>query len=503
MEKILLRQLHPSNVISVQGNQDVAITSVTFDSRKACPGCLFVALPGSNVDGAAFIDDAIKRGAAAVVTQNSIENLNMPVIRVTDARQALSEIAKIFFDDPTSKMQVIGVTGTKGKTTTTYLVQSILRQVHGQAFRIGSVEHDLGFETKPARNTTPESLDIVSMLASALKNGVKAGVMEVSSHALKTWRVEDLTFAAAGFTNLSLEHTEFHPTMEDYYQAKRRLFLELLPRGHPAVIAVDDEYGRRLAEDCRKAGVQFKTISMNSENSDADFKVVDNVSNRDGKQKFTLKAPDQQIALEISLVGKFNIFNSMMATALCRSIGVPWTAITAGLASVVTVPGRFESIPNNKGLTVIVDYAHAPAALQNVLSAARQLTTGRLLTVFGCGGNRSREKRPVMGRIAAAMSDITIVTSDNPRKERPEDIIAEIMSGINSLSANERGEVHVEVDRRKAIALAISLARPGDLILIAGKGHETGQTFADRTIPFDDREVAREYLQGVSNAYNA
>ncbi|RCK81331.1 MAG: UDP-N-acetylmuramoylalanyl-D-glutamate--2,6-diaminopimelate ligase [Candidatus Ozemobacter sibiricus] len=491
------RQLHPRTVLASRGHQDVPISSVTFDSRQVSPGSLFVALPGATVDGATFIDDAIRRGAAAIVTEIPIDGLPVPAIQVPDARRALSEIACTFYGHPSSRMTVIGITGTKGKTTTTYLIQSILRRAHGQAFRLGTVEYDLGFTRLPARNTTPESLELVSLLAQALKKGVTAGVMEVSSHALKTWRVEDLTFAAAGFTNLSLEHSEFHPTMEDYYQAKRRLFLELLPRGRPAVIGIDDEWGRRLAEDCRQAGIRFRTLSLT--NPQADFVAADLAPNA-VSQRFTLVAQGQRIPIDLPLVGSFNVANAMMAAALCQGLGIPWAAITEGLATVGTVPGRFETIPNARGLTVIVDYAHSPAALQNVLAAARPLTKGRLITVFGCGGNRSREKRPVMGRLSATLSDITVVTSDNPRKEKPEDIIAEIMAGITPLAPTERGEVQVEPDRRKAIALAIGLARPGDLVLIAGKGHETGQTFADRTIPFDDREVAREYLEGPTHA---
>ncbi len=497
MPPLPLRQLHPRTVTASRGHQDVPISSVTFDSRQAGPGSLFVAMPGATFNGAAFVDDAIRRGAAAVMTQGPIDTLPVPAIQVPDARRALSEIARAFFADPSSRMTLIGITGTKGKTTTTYLIQNILRRAYGQAFRFGTVEYDLGFTRLPARNTTPESLDLVSLLASALEKGVTAGVMEVSSHALKTWRVEDLTFAAAGFSNLSLEHSEFHPTMEDYYQAKRRLFLELLPRGRPAVIAIDDEWGRRLADDCRQAGVRFRTLSLSD--ARADFVAAD-LAPTAGGQRFTLVAQGQRIGVEIPLVGGFNVANAMMAAALCQGLGVPWAAITEGLANVGTVPGRFESIPNGKGLTVIVDYAHSPAALQNVLAAARPLTQGRLITVFGCGGNRSREKRPVMGRLSATLSDITVVTSDNPRQEKPEEIIAEIMAGITPLAANERGEVLVEPDRRKAIGLAVSLARPGDLVLIAGKGHETGQTFADRTVPFDDREVARECLEGASHA---
>ncbi|NLI76949.1 MAG: UDP-N-acetylmuramoyl-L-alanyl-D-glutamate--2,6-diaminopimelate ligase [Candidatus Riflebacteria bacterium] len=492
-----LRHLHPRSVLATIGNQDTPIQSVVYDSRQAGPGCLFVAMPGQTHDGAAFLADAVGRGAAAVVTQGDLAGLTVPAIRVPDARQALSEIARAFHGDPSSRLTLVGITGTKGKTTTTYLVQAILARKFGTAFRFGTVEYDLGFSRLPARNTTPESLELVSLMAAALDKGVTAGVMEVSSHALKTWRVEDLTFAAAGFSNLSLEHTEFHPTMEDYFQAKRRLFLDLLPRGRPAIIAVDDEYGRRLVEDCRHAGVRFQTLSLTD--TRADFHAARLTRTATG-QAFDLVALGQRVPLELPLVGGFNVANALMAAALGHAVGADWTAVAAGLAAVGTVPGRFESIPNTRDLTVIVDYAHSPAALENVLRAARPMARCRLITVFGCGGNRSHEKRPVMGRLAATLSDVTVVTSDNPRQEQPEDIIAQIVAGIAAVPAADKGAVHVEPDRHKAIELALSLARPGDLVLIAGKGHETGQTFADRTVPFDDREVARHCLEAATHA---
>jgi len=483
-------------ILEQSGSLDVEIKGITFDSRKAEPGFLFVAMPGSASDGAMFISDAIKRGATAVVTQGDIAGLTVPAVRVADARRALSSIARAFHDDPSKGLLLLGITGTKGKTTTTYLVQSILRQAFGQAFRFGTVEYDLGFDVRPAKNTTPESLDLSAMLSEAASHGIRAGIMEISSHALKTFRVEDLTFSAAGFSNLSMEHTEFHPSMEEYFQAKRRLFLELLPADKTAVIAVDDDWGRRLTEECRKAGRTVRTVSVRGE---ADIHASD-IKLSGMSTAFTLVAEGESRPCRIALAGEFNIFNALMAAGLCRSIGIAWNAIIDGITTLATVPGRFESIANNRHLTVIVDYAHSPAALENLLHAVRPLATrGRVISVFGCGGNRSTEKRPVMGRLSATLADVTVVTSDNPRKEKPEDIISQIMAGIESLPASQRREIHVEADRRKAIALAIGMAKPGDVLLIAGKGHETGQTFADRTVPFDDRLVAKELLEGVSS----
>ncbi len=487
-----LRTLLPASVIDSRGNLDAPITAVAFDSRRCSDGTLFVALPGAAHDGAAFIADAIAKGAAAVVTEGSLDGLSVPCVRVANARQALSFIAKAFYDHPSARMKVIGITGTKGKTTSTYLTQSILKQHYGRAFRFGTVEYDLGFTVRGARNTTPESLEIASMLNEALTQQVQTGVMEVSSHALKTWRVEDLTFAAAGFTNLTLEHTEFHPDMEDYFQAKRRLFCELLPADRTAVVGIDDDYGVRLVHELQQMKRLVKTVSVTGR--DADIR-VEELNMQSTMSRFVLATEGRRYPAVIHLPGPFNVFNAALSAGLTRTIGVPWSAIVTGLDELKQVPGRFESIANDRGITVIVDYAHSPASLENVLKAVRTMTSKRVISVFGCGGNRSSDKRPIMGRLSAMLADVTIVTSDNPRKEDPHEIVKQIMVGVDQLPTHERHEVLVEVDRRKAIAQGIAMAQPGDVVLIAGKGHETGQTFADRTIPFDDREVAREILQ--------
>jgi len=494
---IPLSKLIPQDAVVVTGNMRTLVSRIAFDSRKVTPGTLFAALNGSNFDGNNYIADAIKAGAIAILTEKDITNPNVPIIRVPNARKALSFLAKIFYDDPSARLQLAGITGTKGKTTTTYMMQSILRQKFDQAFRLGTVEYDLGFTKRPAKNTTPESLDLVEILHEISRKGIKAGVMEVSSHALKTWRVEDITFAAVGFTNLSLEHTEFHPNMEDYYQAKRRLFIELLPPDGTAVININDEFGKRLHKDCLKAGKKISTIAL--EDADADLFTSDLKLNGTCSE-FILSQQGEKFSLKLSLPGKFNVMNALMAAALSRCLEIEWRQIITGLERIKTVPGRFESIANSRDITVIVDYAHSPAALENVLITARPLTQGKMITVFGCGGNRSQEKRPVMGKISVALSDITIVTSDNPRKEKPEEIISQIMAGINSLNHDPNKKIFSEADRRKAIVMALSMAKKGDLVIIAGKGHETGQTFSDHTLPFDDREVAREILEGNEHA---
>jgi UDP-N-acetylmuramoyl-L-alanyl-D-glutamate--2,6-diaminopimelate ligase len=488
-----LQHLVPPETLEVTGDLGVSISGITYDSRRAGPGLLFVALTGANVDGHTFISQAVAQGAAAVLVEKPVAGLPVPVIRVPDTRKALSFMAAAFFDRPSENVTLIGVTGTKGKTTTTYLIQSILKRRHGQAFRFGTVEHDLGKIVLPAKNTTPESLDLMTLLHDAAQSGSRAGVMEVSSHALKGTRVSHLQFAAAGFTNLSLEHTEFHPNMEDYFLAKRRLFTELLPQGRRAVVNLDDAYGERLANELRAVGVPLTGISL--QRPDADLR-VENLQITGTRSSFTFIAEGASHPCTIALPGHFNVSNALMAAALCRAVGADWAQIIAGLQDVERVPGRFETIRNERGVTVIVDYAHSPQALENVIKAARPLAIKRVITVFGCGGNRSHEKRPVMGKIAAELSDVAIVTSDNPRREKPEDIIEMIMGGVRQVPENARAEIHVEADRRKAIGLAVALAQSGDVLLIAGKGHETGQTFADKVVPFDDREMAREFLQG-------
>ncbi|GAB4271260.1 MAG: UDP-N-acetylmuramoyl-L-alanyl-D-glutamate--2,6-diaminopimelate ligase [Candidatus Rifleibacteriota bacterium] len=486
-----LRSILPGNVVSTTGILDIEITGIAFDSRQVHKGYLFCALSGHNIDGNAFIFDAIERGAAAIVTEASRKNIEVPVVKVDNARKALSEISRKFYDDPSEKIKLIGITGTKGKTTITYLTQSILKKAFDKAFRIGTVEYDMEYETILARNTTPESQVIFSMLDQALKNGIKYGVMEVSSHALKTWRVEDVSFSVAGFTNLSLEHTEFHPDMDDYFNTKKRLFLELKKADKPAIIGIDNDYGKKLADELKELGKPVYTVSVHD--TQADFYTKN--------QKMTGLSSDFEIchgnevhSCHINLAGEFNIINALMAAALCKFAGADWNSITAGISSLKNVPGRFETIKNDRGINVIVDYAHSPAALENVLKTVRPITKKKVIVVFGCGGNRSQEKRPVMGKIAYENADIIVVTSDNPRKEQPESIIEQILMGIPKESDKQK-TVLKEVDRKAAILKALSMADAGDSVVIAGKGHETGQYFADRTIPFDDREVARNFFK--------
>ena len=485
-----LKDILPSNIIETVGNLDVEITGITFDSRKVKKGDLFVALSGNNIDGAIFLFDAIHHGAVAAIIEGNRKNVEIPIIKVQNARAALSEISAKFYNNPSEKMQLIGITGTKGKTTISYMVQSILAKAFGEAFRMGTIEYDMVKEVIKAPNTTPESQIIHSLLAKALENGITHGVMEVSSHALKLWRVENVSFAVAGFTNLSLEHTEFHTDMDDYYNAKKRLFLELPQKDKKVVIGIDNEYGQKLLKDCKKANLNVTTVSVS--NKEADIFATEAKITSTGSE-FIIHGNGEEKKCRINLGGEYNLFNALMAAGMCKVSGVSLEDICAGLENLKSVPGRLESVENDKGINIIVDYAHSPDALKNVLSALKQVATKRIITVFGCGGNRSKEKRPIMGKTALELSDIIVVTSDNPRREDPQSIINEIMSGIKGINCYDK-EIHQIVDRKEAIFKALSIAEPGDTVLIAGKGHETGQYFSDRTIPFDDREVAKSFF---------
>ncbi|PKL48011.1 MAG: UDP-N-acetylmuramoyl-L-alanyl-D-glutamate--2,6-diaminopimelate ligase [Candidatus Riflebacteria bacterium HGW-Riflebacteria-2] len=487
-----LRSILPSNTVSTTGVLDIEIGGIAFDSRYVRKGDLFVALNGQHIDGSAFIFDAIERGAAAVITESSRKNIEVPVVKVKDARQALSEVSGEFYDNPSQKVKLLGITGTKGKTTITYLAQAILKKAFGHAFRIGTVEYDMEVQKIPASNTTPESQVLHSLIDMALRNGIKQGVVEVSSHSLKTWRVEHLHFAVAGFTNLSIEHTEFHPDMNDYFNAKKRLFTDIAALDKPCIISIDDEYGKKMANECKAAGVNVKTLSL-LDNS-ADF-YCENLKLSGIGSDFVFCHGGAKQPCHINMPGEYNVFNALMAGAMCMAIGADITAVSNGIGAVKHVPGRLEAIINDQGINVVVDYAHSPAALENVLKAMRPVTKNRLITVFGCGGNRSLEKRPIMGKVAVKYSDMVVVTSDNPRKEQPEAIIEQIMQGINEAGIEGDKKVIQDTDRKSAIFKALEAAKSGDTVVIAGKGHETGQYFADRTIPFDDREVARSFFR--------
>ena len=451
--------------IEVAGRRDVDVNDLAYDTRRVEPGALFFCVPGTRADGHDFAPDAVTRGAVALVVERPLE-LPVPQLVVDDARAAMAVAADAFFDEPTRELQVAGVTGTNGKTTTAFLLYAILAAAGRRPGLLGTIESRVGGERRAVVRTTPEAIDLQRTFREMLDAGDRSCAMEASSHAAELRRLDRVRFSCLVFTNLSQDHLDFHGTMARYFDAKRGLFLGDGPP--PAAINVGDEWGRRLAAE-RPDALTFGTAPR------------------------ARIGPDALSGVDLRLPGRFNAENALGALAAARLLGVDEAAIVRGLESVRSVPGRFEPVDEGQPFRVIVDYSHKPGALESVLRTARELASGRVICVFGCGGDRDRGKRPLMGRIASSLADLTIVTSDNPRSEDPEAIIDEILAGV-------AGEVEVEPDRAHAIAQAIERAQEGDVVVIAGKGHEQGQELADRTIPFDDREVARETLRRLGAA---
>jgi UDP-N-acetylmuramoyl-L-alanyl-D-glutamate--2,6-diaminopimelate ligase len=467
-----------ADVAGARGDIDVEILDLAYDSRRVETGTLFFCVPGEKVDGHEFAAAAIEAGATALVVEGELD-LDVTQLVVDDARVAMGPLAARFWGDPTARLQVAGITGTNGKTTTAFLLREILEAAGTGCGLLGTVKQVVGGAEEEVERTTPEAIDLQRAFARMLDAGDGACAMEVSSHALALHRVDGVRFAVALFTNLTQDHLDFHADMEDYFAAKRLLF-ETEPA--VAVVNVDDPYGRRLAEE-----VECTTFSV--EGAAADF-VARGVEFDAAGARFTIAWAGGDAEIRTGLPGHFNVANALGAFAAAVALGVEPAAAAEGLAAAARVPGRFEPIDEGQPFTVLVDYAHTPDSLENVLRAARRITEGRLIVVFGAGGDRDRDKRPKMGRWGAELADLAVVTSDNPRSEQPEEIIAEILAGID-----ERDGVEVEPDRRAAIALALTRAEPGDTVVIAGKGHEQGQEFENgRKVPFDDREVAREEL---------
>jgi UDP-N-acetylmuramoyl-L-alanyl-D-glutamate--2,6-diaminopimelate ligase len=459
----------------VVGDAAVEVVDLVYDSRKVEPGSLFFCVVGEKVDGHELGARVVEEGAAALVVERELTELAVPQIVVPDSRAAMAPLAARFWGDPTAELRVAGVTGTNGKTTTAFLIREILQAADVRAGLLGTVKQVVGGVEKEVVRTTPEAIELQASFRQMLEGGDEACAMEVSSHALTLHRADAIHFEVALFTNLTQDHLDFHATMEEYFVAKRKLF-EMGPR--VMIVNVDDPYGRRLAEE-------FDCVTFSAEGAEADYSARD-VSFDAGGATFDLGG----MRLRTLLPGHFNVANALGAFAAAEAMGVGGDIAAAGLARAARVPGRFEPIDEGQGFAVLVDYAHTPDSLENVLRAARRLTEGRVISVFGAGGDRDRDKRPKMGKAGADLSDLTVVTSDNPRSEDPEKIVAEVAAG-----AGGAGELEVVVDRRAAIALALGRARPGDTVVIAGKGHEQGQEFEEgRKIPFDDREVAREEL---------
>ena len=461
---------------------DRDVSSLAYDNRLVSSGALFFCVPGYTRDGHEFAADAVARGAAALVVERSV-NAGVPEVVVPSVRAAMAPAAARFYGDPTARLQTVGVTGTNGKTTSAFLVQALLDAAGRQSGLLGTVKSVIGGIERDVLRTTPEAIDLQRTFRQMLDAGDQACVMEVSSHALTLHRADAIHFAAAIFTNLTQDHLDFHETMEEYFAAKRKLFTDLAPTH--AIVNVDDPYGARLAADLGDA----VTFALDGE---ASYRAGALQTGLDGSQ-FTVLAPDGVFELSSPLSGRFNVSNVLGAFAAARSLGVEADVAIEAIAAAGQVPGRFQAVHEGQDFAVLVDYAHTPDSLENVLRAARGVTEGRLHVVFGCGGDRDRGKRPLMGEIAARLADRVIVTSDNPRSEDPSAIIDEILVGSGP-------DVEHEVDRRIAIEHAISTAAAGDVVVIAGKGHEQGQEFeGGRKIPFDDVTVAREILRGTAS----
>jgi UDP-N-acetylmuramoyl-L-alanyl-D-glutamate--2,6-diaminopimelate ligase len=469
-------------------NGDLEIAEVAYDSRKVNPGTLFVAIRGEKTDGNNFVSDAMARGAVAIVSEmTKPETLpaEIPWIKVQDARKALAGVAANYFGRPADVLKLVGVTGTNGKTTTSYLVDSILRAAGCEVGLFGTIAYRLVRETRPASHTTPESLDLQSFLADVVRAGGTHAVLEASSHALALDRLWGCPFAVAIFTNLTRDHLDYHKTFDEYFAAKRRLF-EGTGAAAPgaAVINRDDAYGKQLA------GLAARTLTYGLEPG-AEITTRKPAISFSGIE-FTAETPLGKIEIRSPLVGRINVYNILAAIGAGVALDLAREVIAAGVAQLSAVPGRFERIDAGQPFLVVVDYAHTDDALRNLLSTAKELNAdGRIITLFGCGGDRDRAKRPLMGEAAGRSSDIVVLTSDNPRSEDPLLIINDAIVGVQRTKAKSL----VEPDRERAIEIALNEARAGDIVLLAGKGHETSQVLRDRTIAFDDREMARRKLR--------
>mgnify|MGYP000916653150 CR=1 FL=1 len=487
-----------------RGDMGLPVSGIAYDSRRVEPGFLFVAIRGTKQDGGQFVKDALSRGAIAVVADVPLPRIHdAAVIEVADSRKALAHLAANYYDHPARELRLVGITGTNGKTTTSLLIESILRSAGHSVGVLGTLAYRWAGTVRKAPMTTPESLDLQCLFTDMRKVGVTHVVMEVSSHALALGRVEGCGFDACVFTNLSQDHLDFHASMEEYFNAKSRLFTEYVrcdERGKGiAVVNADDPYGEHLIKllksDCWSYSIQ---------NRDAAVWVSEAELTPEGI-KAILSTPKGPLQLQSRLIGRLNLYNLVAAATTALALGLDMDEVARGLAAVTSVDGRLEPVPlpPDAGFSVVVDYAHTPDAMEKALECLREMTHNRLIVVFGCGGDRDRGKRPLMGKMAARWGDLVILTSDNPRGERPEAIVAEIENGVRETgwkrlesnpSPSDRNGYVVEVDRRRAIELALECARRGDIVFIGGKGHETYQIVGTQVVPFDDRIVVRDTM---------
>ena len=483
------------DVQQVQGNQNVSIQDITADSRAVKPNSLFIALDGATVDGHNYIDKAVDAGAVAVIVSKPVTvPADVCVITVDDTRQAMMVCVPYFFDYPANRMRMVGVTGTNGKTTTTHMIRHILKAQGFKVGVIGTVHIMIGDTSYPIHNTTPDVVDLQHILHQMVQENVEYCVMEVSSHALALGRVSGVEFDTAVFTNLTQDHLDFHKTFENYLAAKCKLFEQVsapnqVKDNKGAVINIDDSYGYRVMEKTTASTITYSTLGKGTLNAS-------DVHMSTKNSQYTVNYKGESYPVSMNTTGLFNVYNTLAAIGACLQEGISMEAIDTALKTFSSVPGRFELIEEGQDFAVVVDYAHTPDGLQNILETAKAIKENRIIIVFGCGGDRDATKRPIMGRIAAEYGDKIYVTSDNPRTEDPVQIVKDVEVGVKE-ALREGTSYEVIVDRREAINHAIHDAKAGDIVIIAGKGHENYQILKNETIHFDDREEARKALKEI------
>ncbi len=486
-----------SEIECIFGDINIEISSVEYDSRKVTGGALFVAVPGFVSDGHSFIKNAVNNGAKAVLISRErindflhLRGQGVVVLAAQNTRAALSAVSSAFFGHPSSRVMVIGITGTNGKTSITYMLEAVLKKYGLSTGVIGTVNYRWNDKIIGSANTTPESRDLQEIFARMAEDGVKVIIIEVSSHALKLSRTDDIEFDIAIFTNLTRDHQDFHESFEDYFNSKRKIF-DLLEKSRKdnktAVLNIDDEYGRIIISEKNKYSFPVYGFGMSRE---AEFRLkTDSILNSVEETRYELEKPVSGIIVKLRVVGSFQIYNSLCAFAVCYLMDIPVDVILEGLSGLSLIPGRFNRISTDLGFSVIVDYAHTDDAVSKLLASARELNPARIITLLGCGGNRDKTKRPLMGKAAVLNSDWVIFTSDNPRDEDPDKIIGDIVSGLTG------NNFEVITDREQAIKKAVNMAGNDELIVIAGKGHEDYQEIKGRKIHFDDHEVAKKYIE--------
>ena len=474
------------DILNITGNSDIDITNIQYDSRKVTQGTLFICVKGFNVDGHEFIQKAIEQGAKAFLVQEDIQIQGYTFVKVEDTRKSMAKVAANFYENPSSKMNVIGVTGTNGKTSITTFLSEILSAQDKKVGLVGTIKIFDGDKEVESSSTTPESADLQRYFNNMVNNGCDYCAMEVSSHSLVLDRVEETEFKIGLFTNLTPDHLDFHKDLDDYRDAKEKLFHKTTVAN---IINIDDNGGAKIYENIKGLKTPAYTYGIDNE---ADFR-ASNIKIDARGVSYTLKTPTYEADIFVPVPGKFTVYNTLAVIAACYMLNIPKDVIINGLKNTGGVAGRFETITNDKGISVIVDYAHTPDALENILNTAKDFAKGSIITVFGCGGDRDTTKRPLMGNIAQKLSDIAIVTSDNPRTENPNDIIEDILKGLDTSKENYK----VVIDRKEAIEQAIKMAKKDDIVIIAGKGHENYQIIGKVKYHFDDKEIANECLDNL------